>query len=101
MEGSELERKSFWNNLWKIAVTYIISAEAISGASCCYFLVETALWMALINYLLSEAAAGIDEKATEEISDQNMSNTEFLTTDAAHTPMTPPFLLLFGVSGRF
>ena len=42
--------------------------------------------MALINYLLSEAAAGIDEKATEEISDQNLSNTEFLTTDAAHNP---------------
>ena len=29
------------------------------------------------------------------------SNAKFLTTDAAHTPITPPFLLLFDVLVRF
>ena len=53
------------------------------------------------KHLLPEATLGIDEKATEEISDQNFSNAKFLTTDAAHTPITLPFLLLFGVVGRF
>ena len=50
---------------------------------------------------MPEAALGIDEKATEETSDQNFSNAKFLTIDAAHSPMTPPFLLLFGVVERF
>ena len=44
--------------------------------------------MTLIKYLLPEAALGIDEKATEETADQNFSNKKFLTTGAAHTPMT-------------
>ena len=57
--------------------------------------------MTLIKYLLPEAALGIDEKATEETADQNFSNKKFLTTGATHTPMTPPFLLFFGVLKRF
>ena len=79
----------------------MFSEKAISRALCFYFLVKIALQMTLIKYLLPEAALGIDEKATEETADQNFSNKKFLTTGAAHTPMTPPFLLFFGVLKRF
>ena len=85
----------------KNAVTHTFSEKAISRALCCYFLVDAALQMTLIKYLLSEATGRIDEKVTEETTDQNVSNAKFLITDAAHTPMTTPFLLLSSVLGHF
>ena len=69
----------------------MFSRTAIFRGLCCYFLVKIALPMTLMKYLLPEAALGIDEKATEETADQNFSNAKFLTTDAAHTPMTSLF----------
>ena len=53
------------------------------------------------KYLLPEAALGVDEKTTEETADQNFSNAKFLKTDDAHTRMTRPFLLLFGLLEGF
>ena len=85
----------------KNAVTHTFSEKAISRTLCCYFLVDAALQMTLIKYLLLEATGRIDEKVTEETTDQNVSNAKFLITDAAHTPMTPPFLLLSSVLGHF
>ena len=41
------------------------------------------------------------KRATEETADQNFPNVKFSTTDATHTPMTPPFLLLFAILGCF
>ena len=38
---------------------------------------------------ISEAAVGIDEKATEETADQNFSNAKLFATNIAHTSMTP------------
>ena len=63
--------------------------KAISRAFCCYFLVDTALQITLIMYQLPETTGRIDEKVTEETTDQNFSNMKLLTTDAPHTPMTP------------
>ena len=64
---------------------------------CCYFLVDIALQMTLIKYLLSETTGGIDEKVTGETRRLKFSNAKVLTTDAAHTPIAPAFLLLFDV----
>ena len=65
----------------------MFSGKAISRALCCYFFVEAALQTALTNYLLPETTGHIDEKVTEEITDQKFSKAKFLTTDAAHTLM--------------
>ena len=60
-----------------ITVNHIFSGKAISKTLCCYLLVDTALQMTLISYLLPETTAGIDEKVTEETIDQNVSNVKF------------------------
>ena len=66
----------------------MFSGKAFSRAFCCHFLVDTALQMALIKYLLPETTGGIVEKVTEETKDQISSNAKFLTTNAALTTMT-------------
>ena len=58
-------------------VNHIFSGKAIFKTLCCYLLVDTALQMTLISYLLPETTAGIDEKVTEETIDQNVSNVKF------------------------
>ena len=40
----------------------------------CNFLVDITLQLKLVKYLLPETAAGINEKVTEETTDQNVSN---------------------------
>ena len=53
----------------------MFSGKAISKASRFHFLVDTALRMKLITYLLlPETTVGINEKVTEKITDQNVSN---------------------------
>ena len=47
-------------------------------------------------YQLPETTGRIDEKVTEETTDQNFSNMKLLTTDAPHTPMTPSFVWRLG-----
>ena len=77
----------------KKTVTYLFPGKAICRGLRCHFLVDTALqiiYQVFIKYLLPEATGGIDEKVTEETTDQNFSNAKFLTT-AAHISMTPPF----------
>ena len=66
----------------------MFSGQAFSRAFCCHFLVDAALQMALIKYLLPETTGGIVEKVTEETKDQISSNAKFLTTNAALTTMT-------------
>ena len=52
--------------------------KTISRALCCHFLVNTALQMKLIKDLLPETTGGINEKVTEETTDQNFSNATLL-----------------------
>ena len=55
--------------------TVMFSGKAISKAPRFHFLVDTALRMKLITYLLlPETTVGINEKVTEKITDQNVSN---------------------------
>ena len=78
----------------KKTVTYLFPGKAICRGLRCHFLVDTALqiiYQVFIKYLLPEATGGIDEKVTEETTDQNFSNAKFLTTYAAHISMTPSF----------
>ena len=78
----------------KKTVTYLFPGKAICRGLRCHFLVDTALqiiYQVFIKYLLPEATGSIDEKVTEETTDQNFSNAKFLTTYAAHISMTPPF----------
>ena len=78
----------------KKTITHIFSGKAISRALFCYFLVNTALQMTLIKHLLPETTSSINEKVSEETTDQNFSNVKFLTSDAAHTHMAPPFIIV-------
>ena len=50
--------------------------------------------MTLIKHLLPETTSSINEKVSEETTDQNFSNAKFLTSDAAHTHMVPPFIII-------
>ena len=78
----------------KKTVTYLFPGKAICRGLRCHFLVDTALqiiYQVFIKYLLPEATGGIDEKVTEETTDQNFSNAKFLTTYAAHISMTSSF----------
>ena len=100
MEGSGLE-KVFETVYGKNTVTHVFSQKASSRAPCYYFLVKTALQMTLMKHLWPEAAFGIDEKAIEDTADKNFSNAKFLTTDAVHTTMTPPFYYCLAFQGVF
>ena len=77
MEGSGLE-KVFEIVYGKNTVTHMFPGKTISRTLCCHFLVDTALWMKLIKYRLPETTVSINEKVTEETTDQNISNTTLL-----------------------
>ena len=100
--GSLWTWRGFWHSSWKNTITHIFSRKAISRALFCYFLVNTALQMTLIKHLLPETTSSINEKVSEETTDQNFSNVKFLTSDAAHTHMVPPFIIIvWGVLRHF
>ena len=94
--GSSGLEKVFETVYEKNRITHMFFVKAISRAFCCYFLVDTALQITLIMYQLPETTGRIDEKVTEETTDQNFSNMKLLTTDAPHTPMTPSFVWRLG-----
>ena len=71
MEGSGLE-KVFGTDYGKNTV--MLSGKATSKALRFHFLLDTALRMKLIKYLLPETTVGINEKVTEKTADQNVSN---------------------------
>ena len=76
-EGSGLE-KVFETVCGKNTVTHMFSGKIISRALRCHFLVDAPLRMKLIKYLLPETTVSINEKVTEEATDQNVSNATLL-----------------------
>ena len=70
MESSGLE-KVFETVNGKNTVTHMFCGKPISRSFRCYFL---ALLMKLIKYIFPEATGSINEKVTEETTNQNFSN---------------------------
>ena len=85
MEGSGLE-KVFETVYRKNAVKHVFW-KATSKALRCHFLVDTALRIKLIKYLLSETTVGINEKVTEETADQNVSNETLVHFESHYSQM--------------
>ena len=77
MEGCGLE-KFFETVYGKDTVIHMFSGKVISRALHCHFLVDAALRMKLIKYLLPETTISINEKVTEETAEQIVSNATLL-----------------------
>ena len=99
--GSFWTWKGFLNRLWKkYSYRYVFSKDHFHG-TLLFLLVETALQMTLFKLSIARSSTWYWWKGYWGECRSKFFKCEILTTDAAHTSMTPLFLLLFGILGSF